>query len=182
MKKISRLKILIAFVIALISFTNFYIYSYAGEDVSYNKNAGSISGNIVALDKAVDALDSPSDSGKVVHSFAPGDAVFVTGEESGYTVIFYQGESLYIKNSDISEEALTAAKASDEKRAQEVSEEMKANTKADETFVDSYMRLRNSQRNALIWKIVIGVLIAALLVVSVIIGIKSKQAAEEEGK
>lgn len=63
----------------------------------YAAAASTISGKVVAIEAETDALDAPSESANVVHTFAAGESAFITGEENGFKTIFWQGKTLYIK-------------------------------------------------------------------------------------
>lgn len=63
----------------------------------YAAAASTISGKVVAMEAETDALDAPSESAQVVHTFAAGESAFITGEEKGFKTIFWQGKTLYIK-------------------------------------------------------------------------------------
>ena len=160
------------------------VTAYANDDVSYSEDAVSFSGSIATLDEAADAYASPSESAQVVHSFAAGDNVFITGEDSGFKAVFFQGETLYIKG-DVALKA-SAVDANSAVADEEIPLDTDEYDKAlraefeqaaleDAAYAEAFLRQQEALKKALIWKIVIGALIAGLLVVSVIIGLKNKK-------
>ncbi|MBR4667563.1 MAG: hypothetical protein IKO76_02260 [Butyrivibrio sp.] len=144
-------------------------------DVPFKEEAVVITGYPIALPQAATAYDAPSEDANVVHEFAAGDPIFKIGEDNGYIVINYKGESLYIKSDVFDAESMAAAEASNAAQAEEVSKELEQMQQNDQTYVDSYMRQVKSQRNALIWKIVIGVLVALFVAISVIIAVQNSK-------
>ncbi len=146
-----------------------------GDGVPYTEESITYTGHVMALDQAADAYDAPSEDANVAKSFAAGDTVFVTGEDGDYTSIYYAGKVLYIKKSDISEEAIAAAAAAIEEQNKALEEEFAQKTEEDIAYVNAFMRQQESQKKALIWKIVIGVLVGLIAIVSVIIGIKNNK-------
>ena len=97
-----------------------------------------------------------------------------------YAVSFFKGENLYIPKEGISEEAAMEAEKQSEELAAEVQEEMKEVSKQYEADLETYERQNVSQRNSMIWKIVIGVLVVVIIVLSVIIGVKNMKSEEDD--
>ena len=177
MKKVlMRLAICLA---CLISFGAVQKVYASDSDVSFSQDAQSVSGQIIALSEDAKAYASPDESADVVQSFSKGETVYVLGESDGWYQIFYKGETLYVKNSAITNEDSLESQKQAQELAQEVTEELEEAKKQDVIDTETYERQKISKRNALIWKIVIGVLVAAMLIVSVIIGIKSSKANKE---
>ena len=143
---------------------------FAEGSTTYSEDAVSIPGGLLILGKDADAYDVPAEGANVVHHFAAGETVFLTGEEGDYKTIFYKGETLYIRSEDT-----VSATDGDAALQDELQEEMKLTAQADITYVDSFLRIQKSERNALIWKIVIAVLVVAIIAVSVVIGIRNSK-------
>ena len=171
-------RIIVVFMLVLIATLNSAVVgftSYANDEASFSESGVSISGFPVVLTNDVKAYSTPSESGDVANTFAGGEAVFITGEDGGFTTIFYKGETLYIKTSDISDNIADADSGSDELAA-----EFEQKAQNDVTYIDSYLRQQRSQRNALIWKIIIGALVAAIIIISIVIGVKNNKKAEND--
>ncbi len=151
-------------------------------DVPFKEEAVVITGYPIALPQAATAYDAPSEDANVVHEFAAGDPIFKIGEDNGYIVINYKGESLYIKSDVFDAESMAAAEASVAAQAEEVAKELEQMQQNDQTYVDSYMRQLKSQRNALIWKIVIGVLVALFIIISVVIAVQNSKKGDKDNK
>ena len=71
-----------------------------------------------------------------------------------------------------------------EEEVVELNKELEEQKKESELMAESLERQERIKRNALIWKIVIGVLVVAIIIVSVVIALKNKKAdeANEEDK
>lgn len=145
------------------------------EDVPFKEESIVITGMVIYLDEPAIALDAPSDNANVVHEFAAGDPIFKIGEDGGYIVISYKGDSLYIKSETVSDETIAAAEASNAVMAEAVAKESEQLFERDLTFIDSYLRQQQRQKNALIWKIVIGVLVALFIIISVVIAVQNNK-------
>ena len=91
-------------------------------------------------------------------------------------VEFYsKGENLYIPVSSINSEDAEEAQAQAQALAEDVEVELKNAEKRDTVEIENAWREARSRRNATIWRIVIGVLVVVSIVVSVIVGLKSKE-------
>ena len=151
------------------------VTAFAEDDVPFKEESIVITGMVVYLEEPAKALDAPSDNANVIHEFAAGDPIFKIGEDNGYIVINYNGNSLYIKSESVSEETIASAEASNAAMEEAVAKEFEQLQQSDQTFVDSYLRQQQSQKNALIWKIVIGVLVALFIIISVVIAIQNSK-------
>ncbi len=172
-----------AFILGSVSITSFAEESTEGELTS-TVNASNVSGQITALDVDASAYREKDASSEVAMSFSAGDSVYIISEDDQWYEIFYKGENLYIPKEHVSEAAVAEAREEAEQLAKEVREEMAIQEKQDAAFSEAYVKYEKSQKNALIWKIVIAVLVVAILATSVIIAInnnkKSKGKNEEK--
>ena len=161
------------------------------------ENAQNLSGEVVTLQSATDALDAPSEDANVVHSFTVGESAFVTGEENGFKTVFWKGQILYIKEGFTLKNAGVADAAQSEEKETapmddgvvigevlkaDLDKEFEQAAMEDVAVVESYIRQEEAKKRALIWRIVIGALVFGILVVSVIIGIKNSKSESVEAK
>ena len=173
-------------VLAISIFTMIPVVSHASEGVSFSEKSETFSGEAVTLEAATDAFETPSEDGNVAYTFSAGDSVFVTGEEGEFKTIFYQGKTLYIKEGfsggkqtlgdDTGSQSVISVESDEYDKA--LRQEFEEAEKENAAFIEAYVRLQSAKKRALIWKIVIGVLVVALLAISVIIGLKNKKASE----
>ena len=170
----------IAVMAALLSIVLIRANVYADDTDSFDNSAPTYSGYVQELDADVKAYTEPKDDAEVGAEFSKGGSVYITGEADGYYSIFYQGEELYIKTDDISSAARDKSNENNKAIEEEAGKELEANEKMDVTYVESFERQLDSARNALIWKIVIGVLVVAFIAVSVIIAVRNNK--QEEAK
>ena len=140
------------------------------------------SGTVTQLDGAATAYEQKDTSSKVIAEFSGGDSVFVTGGDDSWVEIFFKGETGYIPVDQIGHENIAAAEKSAEEIGQAIDEELKKNDIETGIQIDNYLRKKNQELNAFIWKIVIGALVVAIIVVSVIIGRMNKEGSKEEIK
>ena len=138
------------------------------------------SGTVTQLDGAATAYEQKDTSSKVIAEFSGGDSVFITGVDDSWVEIFFKGEVGYIPTDQISKEIIAAAEKSAEEMGQAIDEELKKNDIETGIEIDNYLRKKNQELNALIWKIIIGVLVVLIIVVSVIIGRMNKTVSTEE--
>lgn len=157
----------------LISFTPVY----AQEN---SEDAQSFSGQVMTLSEDSLAYPEPDETSGEARAFTKGESVFVVEESDGWYKIFFKGENLYIPKEGISEEAAMEAEKQSEELAAEVQEEMKEVSKQYEADLETYERQNVSQRNSMIWKIVIGVLVVVIIIISVIIGVKNMKSEEDD--
>ena len=165
----------IAVMAALLSIVLIRVNVYADDTDSFDNSVPTFSGYVQELDADVKAYTEPKDGAEVGAEFSKGGSVYITGEADGYYSIFYQGEELYIKTDDISSAARDKSNENNKAIEEEAGKELEANEKMDVTYVESYERQLDSARNALIWKIVIGVLVVAFIAVSVIIVVRNNK-------
>ena len=128
------------------------------------------------LENPVTAYEQKDTSSNVIAEFSEGDSIFVTGADENWTEIFYKGETGYIPTDQIGNENIAAAEKSAEELGQEVEDEINKNDLDTSIAIDNYMRKQKQELNSLIWKIAIGVLVAAVIAVSIIIGIMNQNA------
>ena len=140
------------------------------------------SGTVTQLDGAATAYEQKDTTSKVLAEFSGGDSVFVTGVDESWTEIFYKGEKGYILSEQIGHENIAAAEKSVDEIAPAIDEEITKNDLETSIAIDNYLRKKNQELNALIWKIIIGVLVVLIIVVSVIIGRMNKTVSTEEIK
>ena len=165
----------IAVMAALLSIVLIRVSVYADDTDSFDNSAPTYSGYVQELDADVKAYTEPKEGAEVGAEFTSGNSVYITGEAEGYYSIFYQGQELYIKTDDISSDSKDKSIEVNKAIEEEAGKELETNEKMDATYVESYERQLESARNALIWKIVIGVLVAAFIAVSVIIAVKNNK-------
>lgn len=171
----------IALFIAVLTFAFFPLVVQASDsDISFSEDAQSLSGQVMILSEDTKAYASPSETSEAKQSFSKGESVFVVEEADDWYQIFYKGEQLYIPSSSFDEKALDDAKEQAAELAQEASDELKAAEKRDVVEIETIERQRESYRNSIIWKIVIGVLVAIIIIISVIIGIKNARSDKED--
>ncbi len=100
-----------------------FILFFASTSVTtYAQGQTEFLGNVVTLKEKVDAYREMDTSSELVHTFAAGEDVFLTGEKNGWYQIFYQGGPLYFQlggaqNEEVAEEneASDASSELDEK-------------------------------------------------------------------
>lgn len=144
-----------------------------GTDSSLNQEAQSFTGQIMTLSEDSKAYAAQDKNSEVVQSFTAGDTVFVVDTTDNWYQIFYKGETLYIPINSITEEDVEEAQKQAEEQAQAVSEELEKAEKVEMASIELLEKQRISQRNALIWKIVIVALVAAIIIVSAVIAISN---------
>ena len=137
------------------------------------------SGTVTFLENPVTAYEQKDTSSNVITEFSEGDSIFVTGADENWTEIFYKGETGYIPTDQIGNENIAAAAKSAEELGQAVEDEINKNDLDTSIAIDNYMRKQKQELNSLIWKIAIGVLVAAVIAVSIIIGIMNQDAIKE---
>lgn len=172
-----------AMFMALVMTMKVSAFAEENDPVPFKETGVVITGMVVTLEQPAVALDAPSEDANVVHEFAAGDPIFKIGEDNGYIVINYKGESLYIKQDDGTQSAIEASEAANAAQAEALEKELEQMQQKDQTYVDSYLRLQQGQRNALIWKIVIGVLVALFIIISIVIAVQNaKKGNAKSGK
>ncbi len=157
------------------------ITSVAAEnDAAASQEAQSFTGQVMSLSEDTKAYVSPDISSEEKQSFSAGESVFVTKDAEGWYEIFYKGETLYIPKESVKQEDVQEACQQAQELAQEVQEEMDNAEKRDALQIEIYERQNKSQRNAMVWKIIIGALVVAIIALSVIIGLRNKKEDEEK--
>ncbi|ADL33501.1 hypothetical protein bpr_I0758 [Butyrivibrio proteoclasticus B316] len=151
------------------------VMAAADEGVSFSQDMQSFSGQVMTLSQDTRAYATPDESSTGGRAFSKGESVYVVGETDGWYQIFYKGENLYIPVSSINSEDAEEAQAQAQALAEDVEVELKNAEKRDTVEIENAWREARSRRNATIWRIVIGVLVVVSIVVSVIVGLKSKE-------
>ena len=149
-------------------------------DISFSAEGQSFTGQVMTLSEDTNAYAEPNETSDVIHKFSAGESVFVTDDSNGWFQIFYQGDTLFIPNSSISHESEVEAREQAEELAEDIEGELENIDKRATLEMEALERQARSQRNALIWKIVIAVLIVAIIAVSVVIGLKNKKGDEKK--
>lgn len=159
--------------------------------VSYNSIAAegdepsSLAGTIMTVTKDTIARSQPDEGADVVVVFSKGENIFVVDEKNGWYEIFYQGETAYVKSASYVPNDAGAENSSSVSAVAETSineglvEEFKQKEQFDVTYVDSFEKQQRRNRNALVWKIIIGVLVVAIIAVSIIVGIKNSKKSQD---
>ncbi|WP_026666815.1 SH3 domain-containing protein [Butyrivibrio sp. AE2005] len=137
------------------------------------------SGTVTQLAAPATAYEQKDTSSKVIAEFSEGESVFITEADEAWTEIFYKGETGYIPTDQISNENMATAEKSAHDLGVGVTEEIKKNDLETSIAIDNYLRKQKQELNSLIWKVTIGVLVAAVFVVSIIIGIMNQNAIKE---
>ncbi|WP_185752394.1 hypothetical protein [Butyrivibrio sp. AE2032] len=150
------------------------VTSFAEEAVDFSTETNVVSGQIIGLAGDADAYVSPDASSEKKASFAAGDSVYMISENDGWYEIFYKGETLYIPSDAISQDAFASAQAQAQEAAEAAAEELEQQEKQDAATAEAFVRQQRAERNALIWKIVIGILVVAIIAVSIVIAVKGK--------
>ena len=139
-----------------------------------------ISGTVMTVNMDVSAYEKPDENSSVIVTFKAGENVFVTEKTDEWLKIFYQGKTAYINRNDNSaDEIASVAEASIN---ESLEAEFKQKEQFDITYVDSFERQQKRNRNAMIWKIVIGVLVLAIVAISVIIAVKNMRNGSDDTK
>ncbi len=145
--------------------------------------ANTINGTAMQLNNDATAYELKDTSSEVFEKFAAGSYIFVVEADEEWVKIAYKGEFGYIPLIQIGMESIAGAEKSVEEMGQDIADEIDKLDHDTSLGLDNYWRKQRQQRNALIWKIAISILVVAIIVVSVIIGIKSsKSKADNEEK
>lgn len=147
----------------------------ASEELSGPVDGVVISGQVVTVSAAAQAFRDKDASGEAAVSFNAGDSIYLTGEDGDFLTIFYKGETLYIPKDSVNTADIQSSQQEAEKLASEVQEEIEAQSKEDEAFVNTYYKMSKSQRNARIWFGIIVFLVAAIVAVSVYMAIRNNK-------
>ncbi len=140
------------------------------------------SGTVTELENDVKAFAQKDTSGKVIAEFSKGDRVFVVNAGDDWIEIYYKGETAYIPSEQISGENIAGAEKSAQDIGRAVDEEIEKNDRQTGIEIDNYLRKQRQKVNSLIWKVAIGVILAAIIAVSILIGIMNKDNAKKNVK
>ncbi|MBQ3797873.1 MAG: hypothetical protein II842_16625 [Butyrivibrio sp.] len=149
--------------------------SDSGDPVPFKSEGVQISGSILALDREAKAYASPSEDSEVLHEFSAGDTIFVSGQDGAFISIFYDGKTMYIKTDDITQEAFESSEEAAKAMEEELKEEAETRSQRDQAYLETLIRREEQKKKALIWKIIIGILVVAIIAVSVAIGISNNK-------
>lgn len=140
------------------------------------------SGTVTKLEKDAKAFAQKDDSSDVIAEFSKDDSVFVVNVSGDWTEIYYKGETAYIPSEQISGENIAGAEKSAQDIGRAIDEELEKNDRQTGIEIDNYLRKQRQKVNSLIWKVAIGVILAAIIAVSVLIGIINKDNAKKNVK
>ena len=173
-----RKVVLAAIIVALSAMTYSFDVSATADDggPAIVKEQSSFVGVVKELTFDADAYASKDTSSEVKMSFYKGDSVMVIGESDGWYEIFYGGETLYLQ--DLGEGLEDPAVAESDTQEEEVAaldDEFEAYKQQDAVVSEAFVRQQRAEKNALIWKIVIAVLVVAIIAVSIVIALKNKK-------
>ena len=173
------IKTVVLMVIIFLSLGDFTCRA-SSEDASFETSAVEVSGLIITLDGSARAYKEPDTSSEVVIEFKEGESIYKTGESGDFYTIFYKGETLYIMVDEVSQESIASSEASADAQAEAVASEMKNQEKEDTLAFEREEKRIERDRNALIWKIVIAVLVVSIITVSIIIAVRNNRKAIED--
>ncbi len=165
------LTIVIAVVFVLCTSFSCSLISHAQE---VNTEATTINGELATLNEDVEAREAADVSSQVVASFNAGNPVYITERLEGWIEIYYQGKNLYIKDDNGS-----VASVNDNS---EVSAELEKQAQTDKAWIESYESQLKAERNARVWRIVIGAIIIGLVAYIVYKTIKQNKTGEKTEK
>jgi len=182
MRKIVKVSVvaLIIFIVAIFVIGQAVTIDSIASDLK--TSASLTNGTVTKLENDATAFEQKDISSKVIAEFSEDDSVFVVNVSDDWTEIYYKGETAYIPSEQISGENHASAEKSAQDIGKAIDEEIEKNDIQTGIEIDNYLRKQRQKRNALIWKVAIGVLLAAIIVVSVFIGIKSKDLAKKGAK
>ena len=140
------------------------------------------SGTVTKLEKDAKAFAQKDDSSDVIAEFSKGDSVFVVNVSDDWTEIYYKGETAYIPSEQISGENIAGAEKSAQDIGRAIDKELEKNDRQTGIEIDNYLRKQRQKVNSLIWKVAIGVILAAIIAVSILIGIMNKDNAKKNVK
>lgn len=140
------------------------------------------SGTVTKLEKDAKAYAQEDASSKVIAEFSKDDSVFVVNTSGDWTEIYYKGETAYIPSEQISGENIAGAEKSAQDIGRAIDEELEKNDRQTGIEIDNYLRKQRQKVNSLIWKVAIGGILAAIIAVSVLIGIMNKDNAKKNVK
>ena len=121
---------------------------------------GSLQGSLMTAAEDTQGRTEQSKEAEVVMEFPAGSSFLVTGEENGWSRIFYQGKTLYVPQESLANESADAG--------DELDEELQKAAEEGSAFISSLEGQREADRNNRIWRIIIIVLIAAVFVSGIV--------------
>ena len=147
--------------------------------ISFSTDAQSVAGQVMTLTQDTKAFAAADENSEEKATFSKGETVYVVESLDGWYQIFFKGENLYIPAGSFTEEGIASAMEANEELAKEVSKELSQAEKNDFAAIENYELTKMSDRNVLIWKIVIAVLTFAIVAVSIVIGIMNAKSSKE---
>ncbi len=166
---------------AIVLLVVFAILVLISRNIEAKENeSGLISGTVTQLEDSVTAYEQKDTSSKVIAEFSEGDSVYVTNVDDSWAEIFFKGETGYIPLDQIGHENIAAAEKSAEEIGQAIDAELTKNDIETSAGIDNYLRKKNQELSAIIWKIAIGAFVVVIIVASVIIGRMNKAESKEK--
>lgn len=132
-----------------------------------------LQGGLMMTVSATEARVSPDAAADVVVELPAGSQLLVTGQETGWYQIFYQGKTAYVPMDAVTDSTEVDPAALDEEMAR--AEEEGA------AFVESLETQRKAATRSRIWGIVIVVLIVAVFATGVVSAVRSGKTAKGKG-
>lgn len=126
-----------------------------------------LQGSLMVASEDTQGREEPDEKAEVIVNFPAGSSFLVTGEENGWSRIYYQGQILFVP-----EKALTAVLGED---GGELDEELQKSAEEGATFISSLEKQRSVTRHTRVWRIVIVVLVAAVFVSGLTSSLKKGQ-------
>lgn len=175
-KALSNLSITMVTMIAAVVFTVCASFTYAVISYAQEENSENITftGELATLNEDADAREAADISSNVITSFKTGDPVYITERLDGWIQIYYKGENLYIKDDNGN-----VASVND---TSDVSAEMEKQAQTDKAWIESYESQLKAERNARIWRVIIGVIIVGLVAYIVYKTIQQNKTGEKTEK
>ena len=134
---------------------------------------GILQGNLMTAAEDTQGRAEPDEKADVVMEFPAGSSFLVTGEENGWSRIFYQGQTLFVPHQDLTDASGDGGT--------ELDEELRNSAEEGAAFISSLEKQRGAAQQARIWKIVIIVLVAAVFVTGLISTLK-KDKVDKKGQ
>lgn len=128
---------------------------------------GILQGSLMTAVKDTQGRAEADEKSEVVMDFPAGSSFLVTGEENGWSRIYYQGKTLFVPQKDL---VNTAGEDSGE-----LDKELQNSVEEGAAFISSLERQREAEQQARIWKIIIVVLVAAVFVTGLISSLKKEK-------
>lgn len=128
---------------------------------------GILQGSLMTAVKDTQGRAEADEKSEVVMDFPAGSSFLVTGEENGWSRIYYQGKTLFVPQKDL---VNTAGEDSGE-----LDKELQNSVEEGAAFISFLERQREAEQQARIWKIIIVVLVAAVFVTGLISSLKKEK-------